>query len=281
MLLGFITHGNELGTLPAAVRLVEEMAAETLLFDGPVSVLLGNVPAAESNVRFLEEDLNRVCTFDQPPTSWERRRAAEIRPLLDSVDFFLDFHQTQTPTSSAFWTFPWDADLGLWARVIGAAPRGLTRPPGGAFSSGTCCLDEYVRGRGKPALTAELGTKGWDDAQAESAYESSLRLIQAYDQVCAGRDQLQALALAQPQVSWYETRDIVAAKSASDALRPGLGNWVAVEKGELLSAESSPEIRASHQGMILFPKYPKAGDPPPPELFRLGVALEDPSVLSQ
>ncbi len=281
LLLGFITHGNELGTLPAAVRLIEEMAAGTLIADGPVSVLLGNVPAAHANVRFLEEDLNRVCTFDQVATSWERRRATEIRPLLDSVDFFLDFHQTQTPTSSAFWTFPWEMDLGLWARVIGAAPLGLTRAPGGSFSQGTCCLDEYVRARARPALTAELGTKGWDDTQAENAYHSSVRLIRAYDQICTGQHQLQTLAAAQPEVRWFETRSIVPAKTVHDALRPGLGNWVAVTKGELLSADTSPEIRASEDGMILFPKYPRLGDPPPPELFRLGVALDDPNALSQ
>jgi succinylglutamate desuccinylase len=280
LLLGFITHGNELGTIPAAVKLAEALSSGILVTDGPVSILLGNVPAAQANVRFREEDLNRVCTFDRAPSSWERRRAEELRPLLDSVDFFLDFHQTQTPTTSAFWTFPWEMDLGLWARVIGAAPLGLTRKPGGAFSKGTCCLDEYVRGRGRPALTAELGTKGWDENQAKNAYQSSVRLIRAYDQICSGEHQLETLAARQPEISWFETRDIVPAQGPRDALRPGLCNWMEVQKGELLSAESSPEIRANHDGMLLFPKYTKPGDPPAPELFRLGVAVQDPSSLA-
>lgn len=278
-MLGFLTHGNEFGTLPAAVELLQSLKEGRLNPLGPVSIVLGNVAAAEANQRFLEEDLNRVFTFDQEAESLERRRAEQLRPLFDQADFFLDFHQTQTPTESAFWTFPWEGDLGLWARVIGAAPVGLTRAAGGSFSKGRCCIDEYVRGRGRPALTAEVGEKGWDDEQAARTLDASLKLIEAYDVVMCGQHQLATLAHHQAPIAWFETRDIVPARSPEDALRPGLGNWTQVEQGELLSAPGTPEIRASAAGRVLFPKYPRPGDPLAPELFRLGVALEDPDSL--
>lgn len=279
LVLGFLTHGNEFGTLPAAVRLLEALREKRLQPAGPVSIVLGNVAAACQNQRFLEEDLNRVFTFDQEPKSLERRRAEELRPLFDEADFFLDFHQTQTPTESAFWTFPWEGDLGSWARVIGAAPLGLTRAAGGSFSKGRCCIDEYVRSRGRPALTAEVGEKGWDEEQAERTFVASMRLIEAYDAVKLGQQQLETLARGAEAVRWFETRDIVPARSGADALRPGLGNWTEVEEGELLSAPGCPELRASHSGRVLFPKYPRPGDPPAPELYRLGVALDNPDSL--
>src|SRR5690606_38758114 len=179
VVIGFITHGNEWGTLPAALWLQRDLAEGAIPLAGPVTLLLGNREAALRNERYLEEDFNRVFTFDRSADNLERRRADEVRPLLDAADFFLDFHQTQTPTESAFWTFPWTGDLPLWARAIGGAPVGLTRRAGGVSSAGKCCLDEYVRNRGKMGITLEVGVKGPDLQQAELAYASAKRFIHA------------------------------------------------------------------------------------------------------
>lgn len=276
VVIGFVTHGNEMGTLPAAGRLVEELVDGTLLPEGPVSILLGNIEACRENERFLEEDFNRVFTFDGAAASLERQRADEVRPLLDQADIFLDFHQTQTPTESAFWTFPWSTERGQWARVIGAAPMGLTRAPGGAFSAGRRCLDEYVRDRGKEGLTAELGMKGWHVEQAKEAYKASLRLIAAADSIALGEATLAELSREGRDIEWYQTRHIVPQVSKQHVLREGVGNWQAVEKGELLSAPGAPKIEAAESGRVLFPKYPHAEDPIAPELYRLGVPISDP-----
>ncbi|HSC86679.1 MAG TPA: succinylglutamate desuccinylase/aspartoacylase family protein, partial [Polyangiaceae bacterium] len=162
VVLGFAIHGNEHGTLPALLRLTEELNDGSLSPGGPVTLLLGNPEAVLADERFLEEDFNRVFTFDRPAQSLERRRAEQVRPLLDRADWFLDFHQTQTPTERAFWTFPWDRRLALLARALAPASVGLTRKPGQAFSAGMCCLDEYVRNRGCVGTTVELGLRGRD-----------------------------------------------------------------------------------------------------------------------
>lgn len=279
LVLGFITHGNEWGTLPAALRLQDELTRGVLSSKVPVTLLLGNPSAARQNVRFLEEDFNRVFTFDRPAENGERLRAEEVRPLLDNADFFLDFHQTQTPTASAFWTFPWGGDLGKWARVLGGAPRGLTRATKGAFSPGKCCLDEYVRSRDKMGLTVEVGTKGPDPAQAQMTYDVASRFIRVLSELASGQGTLSAMAEACPAIEWFETRAVVPAQSAKHHLRPGIGNWTLVSAGELLSPPGAPEIRAPESGYILFPKYYSTGDPVPPELFRIGAPLGDPSVV--
>jgi predicted deacylase len=145
------------------------------------------------------------------------------------------------------------------------------------FSVGKRCLDEYVRDRGKVGITIELGEKGPDREQAERTYECALRFLAAITAISRGTADLEALAAAAEPISWYETRDVVPAASSEHRLRPGLDNWTAVEAGELLSPAGAPEIRASAAGRILFPKYTRPGDPPPPELFRLGVFVEDPA----
>jgi succinylglutamate desuccinylase len=273
--IGCLIHGNENGTLPAAIRLVEALTLGTVRPKGPVTVLIGNTAAALADKRFLEEDFNRVFTFDRPATSIERKLAERVRPILDAADVFLDLHQTQTPTERAFWTFPWSQQMGLWARALQAANVALTRPAGQSFSAGTCCLDEYVRNRDKVGITVELGYKGQDPAQAGLAFDVMTRLITLVDDLSCGVTTLDAAARKAPEVSAYKTAAIVPAASAQHRLRPGLGNWTAVKQGELLSAEGAPEIRASVQGFVLFPKYPAPTDPPPSELFRLAQYVAD------
>lgn len=279
VVIGCLIHGNENGTLPAAIRLVEALNDGRVQPLGPVTVLIGNTAAALSDKRFLEEDFNRVFTFDREAVSLERKLAEKVRPILDAADVFLDLHQTQTRTEKAFWTFPWSSEVGLWARALQAASVALTRPGGQRFSAGTCCLDEYVRNRGKVGITVEVGYKGYDLAQANHSYDVMTRLIKVVDEIASGHATLEALALRAPEVKLYKTAAIVPASSAQHRLRPGLGNWTPVHRGELLSAPDAPELRASVEGYVLFPKYPNPTEPPPPELYRLAQLVNDVSEL--
>jgi succinylglutamate desuccinylase len=275
--LGFIIHGNEHGSLPAALELQRELRRAPPA--GPVTLLLGNVEAARADRRFLDEDFNRVFTFDRPATSRERRRAEQVRPLLDAADVFLDFHQTQTPTRSGFYTFPWEQELGLWARALGAAPRGLTRRAGAAFSPGTRCLDEYVRDRGKVGLTVELGFRGQDEAQAAAALAASRRLLALLDEQAEGQASLHKQAERQPPIDWYTTVAVLESRGAERRLRPGLENWTPVRAGELLSAPDSEPLVSPVDGALLFPKYAPPGEALPPELVRVAAPIAEPNEL--
>jgi len=279
VVLGFATHGNESGTLPAAVRLQRELADGSLAHGGPLSLLIGNPEAVQAGQRFLDEDFNRVFTFDRPADSRERKRAEVVRPLLDAADIFLDFHQTQTPTAQAFWTFPWDARHAAWARALAAASVGVTRKAGQSFSPGTCCLDEYVRGRGKIGLTLELGMRGTDPRQAEATYNSARRLLQLVDLLETNITDLAACAQSEPPVQWYVVTQIVQADSPLTRLRPGYENWSDVSAGEVVGDANSPHLRAQSAGVVLFPKYPQPGENSPPELMRIAEKIVDPQLL--
>ncbi len=275
VVFGCLVHGNEHGTLPAAVQLVEELRTGKASSAASVTVLLGNVDAARADRRFLEEDFNRVFTFDRLAASAERRLAERVRPILDSATLFLDLHQTQTPTHHAFWTFPWEPELGAWARALDVTPFALTRPAGQAFSSGTCCLDEYVRRRTGVGITVELGYRGQDETQARVAHAAMRRALELTNELALGSSTIFQLAERQRPLRRFQTVQIVGAKSAADRLRPGLENWTAVTQGEVLSASGAPEIKASQAGYVLFPKYPAADEPPPPELFRLACETDE------
>lgn len=273
---GFVVHGNEHGTLAAALELQRHLLESPPL--GPVTLLLGNVEAAREDLRYLDEDFNRVFSFDRPAGSRERRRAEQVRPILDAADFFLDFHQTQTPTTAPFWTFPYSTELAQWARVLGGAERCLTRKPGQSFSQGQKCLDEYVRDRGKVGLTLEVGFRGVDSVQAERAHRCADNALRAINATTVGETSLAQLAALAPELLFYETRHIVRSQAAGLRLRDGLSNWVQVAKGELLTAANSPEERAPFDGCALFPKYPRGSEVPPPELLRLAQPIDNPEL---
>jgi succinylglutamate desuccinylase len=274
VVLGFVVHGNEVGSLRAAVELQSDLLAHPPA--GPVTLLLGNLDAVAQGVRYLEEDFNRVFAFDAPAKSLERRRAERVRPILDQADYFLDFHQTGTPTESAFWTMPWTTELGLLARAIAAAPRGVTRKKTQAFSPGLVCLDEYVRARGKLGITVELGVRGLSPVQSANCFQAAKRLIDAAEQLGTGRT-LAELAELQPAVSWLETVHVVSSEGGKRRLRPGLSNFTPVHAGEELGAQGFPSVSCPTDGFALFPTYVEHAEQAPPELVRIAREVSDPN----
>ena len=293
IVFGVAVHGNEFGSLPAALQLMAELDSGELSSHCDIYIIFGNRKGAENNQRFIEEDLNRVFTFDRPAVSHERRRAQALRPLLDQADVFLDIHQTQTPTTSAFYTFPWSQERGDYARALGAAPVGLTRKAGERFSSGMCCADEYVRDRRKVAFTLEIGFRGLDTAQAERAYCAMRRLIDIENRIAQG-ETLQNLANESPQVHYSGTAHVEKNAGPDTFLRPGLSNFSPVKAGERLSPRAgelfswsgfSPrkyvgkKLLAPSTGVLLFPKYPTDGTAMPGEIYRLAKPIEQPELL--
>jgi Succinylglutamate desuccinylase / Aspartoacylase family len=87
-------HGNE----PLGINLVDRIRN---LKPNNVTAIFGNEKAINQQVRFLEQDLNRV--FDLPEAeSLEKIRAKEILEFInqDNFDLILDFHNTCCPQNN-------------------------------------------------------------------------------------------------------------------------------------------------------------------------------------
>ena len=267
-----MTHGDETGSLPAAVQLLEALQQGTRRFAGRLTVVVGNPPAARLGRRFGEADLNRV--FLPGPESWERRRAAELMPLLDQADLVVDLHQTIEPTAQPFHIHPWTPVLEHWAQILQGAQDWVTRPMGESFATGTCCLDEYVRDQGRAALTIELSQKGMRPQTTKLAQAVMERALDAAQARLAGSD-LASLSSTAKEMRLWRTAHKEPFASAELCLRPGLRNFEPVQTGELLSAVGTPELRAPCSGALLFPKYPPRdttggiSGPLPADIFRV------------
>lgn len=280
LVVGTMVHGDEVGGLPAVVAVAQALASGALSYGGRLTLFVGNPEAGLADARFLESDLNRVFT-DDPPDTHEGRRARSIRPILDDADVFLDLHQTILPSEHRFWIFPFQPDGWRWARALGATAMWVTRHPGTAFTTGACCADEYVRHRGRPGMTLELGEKGFGHG-AEAVAEAAIRaMLTLSDAIAAGQTTLDAAAMAQPELTFLETLHREPFASGDLALRPGIVNFTTVRAGDALHAPGHPPLHAPVDGWVLFPKYPpREADgayktPLPGEIYRIVAPLAD------
>ncbi|MCB9681188.1 MAG: succinylglutamate desuccinylase/aspartoacylase family protein [Alphaproteobacteria bacterium] len=278
LVFGSMVHGDEVGSLPAMVRVLQELADGTRTYGGRATFFVGNPEAGREGQRFLESDLNRVF-MDNPPDTHEGRRARLLRPILDTADVFLDLHQTIEPTRHAFYIFPFQEQGWLWARALGTTPMWVTRHPGTAFTTGAMCADEYVRALGRPGITIELSEKGFGHGGEDRAYQAITAALALADAVDAGTTTLRAAAEAQPELTFLETVHRERFVDDTLALRPGIVNFDTVRAGDVVSADGTPELVVPKDGMILFPKYPPRVDgtykrPLPGEIYRVVAPLQ-------
>lgn len=274
LVIGAIIHGNEVGSLPSVLSLIESLNDGTVTYGGRLTVVLGNPEAALAGRRFLDVDLNRVF-FDEAPAGHESERAKAIMPILDDADVFFDIHQTILASDRPFFIFPFSRTGWHWARAVAGASTWVTRPPGQTFSTGTVNTDEYVRLQGKPGFTLELGAIGFSQQADGVAGPALSRLVAAADAVGSGQATVAELAEGQPDLEFVETAWTQRFDDPTMRLRPGLRNFMPVSEGETLSALGAPEVVAPIDGVLLFPKYPDYDDsgtviePRPGELVRI------------
>ncbi|MGB0638131.1 MAG: hypothetical protein ACPGTU_02290 [Myxococcota bacterium] len=278
LVFGCMVHGNEVGSLPAVVRLVQALNDGEVQFGGKVTIFIGNPEAARENRRYLEADLNRVF-LNTGKSRHEDQRAQQIMPILNDADVFIDFHQTILGTAQPFYIFPWQHLGWQWARAVQSTKVWVTRDPNMTFSSGSKCTDEYVADRGRPGITVELSQKGFTDQAEQICWDTMINALKQADAEASGTD-ISELATQQPELSFYQTTYSEPFSNPEMTLRPGLLNFQAVQAGEKLHANGTPEITVPAPGAILFPKYPGrehglAIDPRPNEIYRLVTPMDE------
>jgi succinylglutamate desuccinylase len=250
-----IIHGNEVGSLPAIIRILNELRDSTIQFGGRLSIVLGNPEAALENKRFLESDLNRMFLQTTLDTH-ESRRAQQLMPILSKCDLLLDLHQTILSSVQSFFIFPWSTDSGLWARALGSCNAYVDATPSLSTAPTTKCADEFIWEQKKPAVTIELGQKGFYEQAEELAYISITSAMKSIEQIHNGHS-LESLSKKQQPLKRFKTIHREPFHSADLQLRDGLVNFMPIKKGQSLQAEGTPQLKVPVSGMLLFPKYPQ------------------------
>lgn len=278
-----IVHGNEVGSLPAIIKCIHDLLSNKIHYGGKVSFFLGNVEAAQKNVRFIEFDLNRCFGNKYSGTmNRERKRALEIMPLLQSADVYFDFHQTIMPCLKPFYIFEMSKLSYYWARAAGVASTFVTRRKGVSFSSAGMCSDEYVRFLGNIGITIELSEKGFTPNAESMSFEIMKRTLYCMDKVYYNKFTIKKLARKNNDFEFLSVVHREPFLNPKLKLDEGLMNFKKVTKGMILGInEHNKPFTSPRDGYILFPKYPirnengEAVSPLPGEIYVIADQIKE------
>lgn len=170
LILGGV-HGNE----GCGVKAIEEIKTWKIQ-KGTVMLEIGNPEAVKRNVRYTEENLNRMflpedMMTEETKQSYEYTRAQYLKTLMSQADILIDIHASNTPESIPFVIAEESAKSIISQLPVLISCSGFdTFQPGGT--------DYYMNSLGKIGICIECGyTK--DDRSTETAINSVKALLVA------------------------------------------------------------------------------------------------------
>ncbi len=255
IVFSFLVHGDEVGSFPAILRAIHELQSGSLKFGGKVSFCLGNYEAMKVNKRFTEEDLNR-CFARQEIDTYEKSRAKELESLIQSSDYFIDFHQTIGPTQAPFYLLSKHLKKSYdFAKLVDEAPYVLLLDEKEESKKYITSMN-YASLNESVAFTIELSQKGF----AQEAEQKCFRVIEkALYWIEQEQEEinLNKLADGMPELKCLEMNFSQAFTHPKVKLIDGLVNLQKVEKGQILGHDENAEpLLAAKSAYLFFPKYP-------------------------
>jgi len=256
--VGSAIHGNETGSLPAVLAILNELCEESTQLFGRYIFFVGNPDAVKAGTRFIERDLNR-CFNLTDSSSLEGKRSLELAQVLAQADLFVDYHQTNQPAVFPFFTFAFHEESYRWAAHMLAAQHFVTRNMKVAFSNEGLCGDEWVRARGRAAVTLELGRAGLSHAAYQTTLNSLRRIVGFIEtELAQGRTPTPARPPSGDDLKFFQVAAKLPWPGDDAALLPGFENFQFVRAGdELGQVRAGEKLLAPVEGYLMFPKYPK------------------------
>ena len=245
-------HGREICGTQAIRRLIGKIeSGELELKKGKVTLVpVCNPQAQEKNLRYCEENLNRVFEKTPDPRTYEARLANELAPLIDACDAFVDLHSfTLGDEPFIVLDAPDDSNSSL-AAAIGVPLAVIGWPEAyEALSPELLSHDtnRYARERGKINILVECGRHG-DAESVEVAYSAIMNSLKHFGMI--GGD-----LSAAPHMKKVRITGIFFKENDGDAFARDWRNFSPVAAGELIGKRSDgTEMRSEKDCLILFPK---------------------------
>ncbi len=270
-------HGNEPAGVEALRQIIENLEAKSRYFKGRFLALRGNISALEQQVRYIDEDMNRIWfpsiieDIRQKPAreiaSSERR---EIKALLNIIDKFLpeqsshpvviaDLHSFSAEGSMFAITAPNPKHIHLFSKLHVPLIFGVEKTLRGAalryyqdrgyitfaLEGGQHLNDETIKNNAA-AMLAMLDEIGCIDTSDLPAFSRHERYLKEQNKRLPAQVKLVYQHLVEPNDNFK--------------MRPGYENFQRINKGEWLADDKSGKIFAECDGYILMPLYQEQGN---------------------
>ncbi len=267
-------HGNE----PTGVTAIEEVINQLIplkeFLRGRFIGLKGNLAALESNVRFIDEDMNRLwitslldkirrTSFDEIKSS-ERAELKELLTILDPIVYsdeeviYIDLH-TFSGTGAMFTITPKEIrHIELLSQLKIPLVFGIEHTLIGTSM-------EYVEDAGHVGFAFESGTHG--TVMAENNAVAGLMTLMV-DTGLIPADKLEKFgvyyAYLMDKVNGFPHKlDFIYKHIIEEGdefkMNPGFKNFDPIEKGDWLATDRHGKIEAQNDGYILMPLYQEQG----------------------
>ncbi len=269
-------HGNEPAAISALERVFTALPAYQTIFNGRMTALIGNVNALNNQLRYVDEDLNRIWSpeemsdleaspefgIDNSAEQVERREIYKtLRPFLEDKTtplYIVDLHTTSSQSApfavmadtirnrEFVFNFPVPVILGLEEMIEGA-------------------IIHYTCDSGARTMAFEAGHH--DDPKSVDNHEAAIwiALVSAgclkQENVPDYESYQQRLRDASSGLSpVFETRFHYQIQPDEDFhMLPGYSNFQPVRRGENLAENQWGVIRCGGKGNIFMPLYQSQG----------------------
>ena len=269
-------HGNEPSGVVALQQVFQQLNELNIPVRGVIVGVLGNQEAFQRNVRYVQEDLNRLFLpeYIRQVRSIPSGHTAEARELLaidelvetyeaeaTGLPFFVDCHTTSSASIPYVSLNEGFTDSYHFAQSMPATSViGVEKEIRG-------CLAEWLNRRGWHGFTFEAGQHDAAiSVQNQMAiiwlallYSGCLSEADAPLPIRQARETLRRQGQQQDNV--YRTVSSYRIKEGEDfRMEPGYVNLQAVRKGERLAVSDGQPVYATEDAYILMPLYQKQGN---------------------
>jgi len=253
-LLGGV-HGDE----RAGVEIVKAAHNHLKIDRGTVIVMMGNLPAIERGIRYIDTNLNRSFkTLDSSNNvkklQYEAYRAQQLLPYLDKCESILDLHEYNDLKDKPFIICERDTleiALRIGAPVISF---GWSKTEAGGS-------DGYMHSQGKEGLVYELGPRTHTSQDVHLGVKVLLRFLAAKGMI---DDKLPTL-FRNPML--VQTHKAIKRADKHYKLTRHFTTFEKLVPGELIAVNGKDRIYAKPEQVIIFAEpNPPIGD----EAFSIG-----------
>lgn len=256
------THGDEIGSLPSALKFFRAFTEGKTSFRGKWTLIWGNPEASKLRQRFAEQDLNRL--YGQlDGKSLECVRAAQISQIIKTATLFIDFHQTIVPTLVPFYCSPAHKSSYDLARALRGATVLFSTPLISKNHKELKTQNDFATFHDVPSLTVEIGVKGFNRSSeilADDLFRKLLEIASSFSNKSDINNVLFQSALENPPLSIFECLYRQPFTYPEMALLKGWKNFSPIQQNELIGYKDKQKkipLLAPQDGVIIFPKYPQ------------------------
>jgi succinylglutamate desuccinylase len=269
-------HGNELAGVAAVEKVLDKLEQSAGPFAGKVLAIRANLAALEQEMRYIDEDMNRIwfpsiieqirSTPEHAIESSERLEIKRLLRILDQVE-----NETSYPTiladihtcsaEGSMFTLPNRSpdEIELLTKIYAPMVLGI-----GESLRGTAL--KYYHGQGLLSFALE-GGQHQNNLTADNITASLMVLLEAagcierasYPDIEDFRAHLKKQTQKLPVKTELVYQHII--EEGDDfRMRPDYRNFQPIKKGEWLASDQDGKIVAQCDGYILMPLYQSQGD---------------------